>query len=133
MSGGPAVLAGQRATALTYNENVAGVWQALTLLNSWANYDAGYVTAQYRLLNTVTCEIIGAVTAGTVTTATEIFQLPAGYYNPTNIQGFPMIEISTESTNFTWAAVRTSGYITLEGPASEGDDFVFHAYLSLDA
>ena len=55
MSGGPSVLAGQRVTAGTYNQNVAGAWQSLTLENGWSNEGTGYVAAQYRLLNTVLC------------------------------------------------------------------------------
>ena len=35
MSGGPTVLAGQRVTAYTYNQNVAGAWQPPTLQNGW--------------------------------------------------------------------------------------------------
>ena len=43
MSGGPSVLAGQRVTAGTYNQNVVGAWQALTLENGWSNEGTGYV------------------------------------------------------------------------------------------
>ena len=89
--------------------------------------------AQYRLLNTVIAEVIGVVVAGTVTAGTVIFALPSGYYNPINVQGFPMILGSGSSSAFCWAQARTNGNVTVEGVATSGDEYYFHAFLALDA
>jgi hypothetical protein len=54
-------------------------WIAPTLLNSWANFGAGYNTAGYRLnIKTNKVELKGLVKSGSPTTST-IFTLPIGY------------------------------------------------------
>lgn len=133
MSGGPAVLPGQRLTAATYNQNVRGAWQPLTLLNSWTNSGSTYPLAQYRLVDTVTCELVGTITAGTETVATDLFLLPSGYYNPNTYQIFPMYQVTASSSNFTWVTCRTSGYCTIQGAAVATEPYFFHALISLDS
>lgn len=66
---------GQPATA-----NVE-TWHAATLQNTWANFGAPFVTAQYRALASPakSIEIIGTISGGTSANGTVLFNLPAGY------------------------------------------------------
>jgi hypothetical protein len=131
MSGGPSVVPGQRVTAATHNQNVAGPWQALTLQNGWSN-SGGAAVAQYRLLNTVTSEVIGRITSGTVTPGTTIFTLPSGYYNPNTEVGLLMFVWTTSVSQIGWALQTTSGAINVES-ATTATPYWLHAFLSIDA
>lgn len=52
-------------------------WQTPTLLNSWVNAGAGFMTARYRLLPTGQVEMQGLVSSGVI--GQVIFVLPAAY------------------------------------------------------
>jgi hypothetical protein len=132
MSGGPAVLAGQRATAVVYNQNVAGPWNAFSLQNGWTNKGVGTVTAQYRMVNTVTVEIIGTILPGTITNNTVVFTLPTGYYNPNNSQVVPLIVRGSAAAAVAWLSINIDGTCGVVG-AVASTSYAFHDLISLDA
>lgn len=54
-------------------------WINLSLQNGWVNYAGGYATAQYRRHPSGLVEVKGLIKSGTITNATIIANLPAGY------------------------------------------------------
>lgn len=67
-------------------------WITPTLLNSWSNLGSGYVAARYRRLNGIVY-VQGTVTGGTVTSGTNILNLPAGFRSSATMQ-FPVATTS---------------------------------------
>lgn len=130
MSGATQWAAGQPVQASVLNANLAQPWIAITLLNSWANYQHSWAVAQYRLYNQVTTEVVGLLTAGTLTAGTEIFALPSGYYNPNSIVGIPLIDAGSNQTNL--LMVNTNGQVTLNDAALAGN-YWLHGFIPLDA
>jgi hypothetical protein len=57
-------------------------WAALTLSNSWVNYDAVYANAQIRLVRGV-AHVKGLIKSGTTTSNTLLTTFPAGMRPPT--------------------------------------------------
>lgn len=116
--------------------NAIEPWHAATLQNSWTNFGAGWVTAQYRKIvspsNSV--EVIGTVTGGTSAANTVLFNLPTGW-RPTNNQrntayGFgATMNIVTESPGLD---VLSNGNVTLIAQAN-ATIMGFHFLISLDA
>jgi hypothetical protein len=124
-------LAGQRVQATTTNTNLAQAWNAISLENSWTNFASGYVTAQYRLVNQVTCEVIGWIKPGTLTSGTVLFALPSGYYNPNNLQLLIAQNFGTDASLL--LEVGTTGNVTTETAATSGQNYFIHGFVSLDA
>lgn len=60
-------------------------WTALTLLNGWTDYGAGYATAAYRKMPDGRIELKGLVKSGTLNSI--VGNLPAGY-RPTEARIF---------------------------------------------
>lgn len=133
MSGVVQFAAGSVPTAAQLNSLIPAPWTTATLLNSWANYGNATTPAQYRLVNPVTVEVIGVVVAGTVTSGTTIFTLPSGYYDPNNSQGLLAFEWVSGTAALTWFQVNINGNVTLEGSATAGTRYAFHAFISVDA
>ena len=117
------------------NTNVSalqpGDWDAITLLNSWANI-TGFVSAQVRVLTASTVQIIGNIQNGTTTDGTQIGQLNTGFYNPVNAHGFVAIS-NVDGTTGT-VILSVSGALAIYGFSSSGaTNIAFSEVLPLQA
>lgn len=131
MSGAVAAING----AVPGSPGVADAWNAMTLVNSWAN-TAGFTAAQYRSVASPprTVEIIGVI-AATAATSTTFFTLPAAYV-PTNAQGWPV----GATANVPAGAVpqlrcSNTGVLSIVNGAAPPSavSYFIHGFISLDA
>jgi len=128
----PTVLAG---TDLTGTLLGVPAWTAMSLLNSWTNTGAGNVTAQWRKLNQSNeIEIIGTISAGTLTNGTNIAQITT--YLPATGQFVPvMVTTSTGTAGVTSPRlfIDTSGNVQVFSIPASTTAISFHGTYSLDA
>jgi hypothetical protein len=114
--------------------DTAETWQAMTLLNSWANV-AGFATARYRLTPLNQVEVIGALSAAAATAST-FFTLPAAY-RPATQQPVAAAgaSASVPAGLAPWIRVDTSGNLTVQntGAVPAAWQIFFHGLISLDA
>lgn len=60
---------------------------APTLMNSWVNYGGAFTTAGYWKDADGIVHLQGTIKSGTATSATQLFELPAGYRPPATVYG----------------------------------------------
>jgi len=129
----PTVLAGQDLTAALLG---VPAFTAMSLLNSWVNVGAGFVTAQFRvwpLINQV--EVVGAIANGTITNGTAIATLTS---TPASIQDIPMLIIGGSPSGGTAGVtpllrLQTSGSLQVFDIPTSTTQVMFHGWYSLDA
>jgi hypothetical protein len=131
MASSPTVLAGQDLTALLLG---VPAWTGMSLLNGWTNTGGGQPTAQYRLwplINEV--EIIGNISAGTLTNNTTIATLPN---TPGSLQKVCVMMVDaavTLAAGVPLLYVDTGGNLKIFGMPGATTDAGFHGWYSLDA
>lgn len=108
------------------------VWLPLTLANGWANLAAG-PAAQWRW-DGEEAEFIGAVTAGTITAGTTIFNLPTGTA-PAHTQVHPLLDTTTGTAqaHLNFGSGGTATFTQGIGTVAAADTCYFHAFVSTTA
>jgi hypothetical protein len=115
---------------------VADQWQQMSLLNGWANAGGGNIAAQYRVVSSPpnTLQLIGVINAGTITNATAIALLPAGF-NPNGNLYFPVTTFPGGFGTATSPAllIAPSGSLNVFGLPVGTTAISFNALVPLDA
>lgn len=109
-------------------------WQAMSLVNGWANQGAGDVSAQFRLVAAPSneVEVIGSVSGGTNANGTTIATLPVGY-RPVTVQSIVIFATNTTTpTQVPRMALTTAGQLQIVNCTTAGQ-IIFHGLFSLDA
>lgn len=88
-------------------------WVALTLTGSWTN-TSGAINAQYRASGVDEVEVIGNITAGTLTNGTTIATLPSGS-RPMNSHVFAATAVTGAATAPITVTTTTSSSATMAG------------------
>jgi hypothetical protein len=116
--------------------SISARWQAMSLLNGWTNPGGGNVAAQYRLVTSPpnSLQLVGVINAGTITNATTVATLPAGF-NPNGNIYFP---VATLPPGFGTAVspsllIDPSGNLKVFGLAGGTTAISFNALIPLDA
>jgi len=108
----------------------------MSLLNSWVNLGASFVTAQFRvwpLLNSV--QVVGAIANGTLTNGTAIATLTSV---PASVQDIPMLIIGGSPSGGNAGVtpllrLQISGSLQLFSVPTGTTQLLFNGWYSLDA
>lgn len=99
----------------------SNVWNNLTLLNSWVNFNAAtHATAQYMKDNEGVVHVRGVIKDGTAVAGTVLFTLPAGFRPP-----LQLIMVCNGNGVFEYVDVKANGDVAL-GEASSAVYFAFN-------
>lgn len=133
-------IAGQRITAAWLNTNIPGPWTALTLSSGFTAV-SGSPACSVRQVNSVTCEIIGAVqfAANALSNGLQFATTPSGWTAlPLSFQtigpaGVTAPNSAANSASYGFVTVGTTGVIRIYGiNNSAATNFTFHGFYSLD-
>lgn len=118
-------------TQLTAGTNET--WHNASLLNGWTNRGVGFPKMQYRKLaspaNSV--QLIGEITAGTLTAGTTLFTLPANYRPNTEIAGINVTTVGASAANAE-ISVTTGGNVNIGNIAAGTTQIQINCLFPLD-